>query len=172
MAEESAAVIYGAPLLGVLLLSVGIAGGVMGGYSVVQQELDLCGEPTIRVESAGASAPYAGPGPPDVRRIPVSELSPSEREAFYTALEAPSREAEVAGGAVPHLDAFRTGALVTYGGGERYVTLLSTNDCVDASPLLFPIGVVFMVVGIGGVLTPPILRHLKAFESSGGDRAR
>lgn len=171
MAEESAAVIYGAPLIGVLLLSVGIAGGVMGGYSVVQQELDLCGEPTIRVASAEASAPYAAPGPPDFRRIPVSELSPGEREAFHTALEAPSREAEVAG-AVPHLDAFRTGALVIYGGGERYVTLLSTNDCVDASPLLFPIGIVFMLVGIGGVLTPPILRHLKAFETVDGDRAR
>lgn len=169
MADESTAVVYGAPLVGVLLLSVGIAAGVMGGYSVVQEELGLCGEPTIRVASAEASAPYAEPGPPNVRRLSVEELTPGEREAFRTALESPAREAEVAG-ELRHLDAFRTGVLVSYEGGERYVTLLSTNDCVDASPLLFPIGVVFMLVGLVGVLTPPILRRVESFESRDGER--
>lgn len=164
MADESLAVVYGAPLVGVLLLTVGIAGGVMGGYSVVQQELDLCGHPTIHVASAEASAPYADPGPPYVERLPVADLTDDERTAFQRARDAPSREAEIRG-ELRHLDAFQRGVLVVDDGDERYVTLASRNTCVDASPLLLPLGVMFILVGIVGVLTPPILRRFEAFEA-------
>lgn len=164
MADGSPAVVYGAPLIGVLLLTVGIAGGVLGGYSVVQQELDLCGHPTIHVASAEASAPYADPGPPYVERLPVSNLTQGERAAFRRARDDPSREAEIRG-EVRHLDAFQRGVLVVDGEEARYVTLASRNDCLDASPLLLPLGIVFILVGIVGVLTPPILRRFEAFES-------
>lgn len=164
MADESPLLIYGAPLVGVLLLSVGIAGGVMGGYSVVQSDLGLCGDPSITVASEETTAQYTGPDAPPIQRLSVAELSPAEREAFRQARSAPMREAEIRGEA-PHLDAFRAGVLVSYEGGERYVTLASLNRCVGASPLLLPLGVVFILVGVAGILTPPLYRRIEAFES-------
>jgi hypothetical protein len=165
MADESLVVVYGAPLVGVLLLTVGIASGVMGGYSVVQQELDLCGHPSIHVASAEASATYAEPGPPNVQRLSKANLTQAERTAFEEALGAPAREAEIRG-EVQHLQAFERGVLVTSEGSEpRYVTLTTRNRCLDASPLLLPLGLVFMLVGTVGILTPPILRRFAAFEA-------
>jgi hypothetical protein len=165
MADDSTFLVYGAPLVGVLLLTVGIAGGVMGGYSVVQQELDLCGHPAIHVASEEASAPYAEPGPPNVQRLPVSNLTRAERAAFEDALDAPAREAEIRG-EVQHLEAFERGVLVTrQGAAPRYVTLATQNRCLDASPLLLPLGLVFMLVGTVGVLLPPILQRFETFES-------
>lgn len=164
MADESLVVVYGAPLVGVLLLTVGIASGVMGGYSVVQQELDLCGHPSIHVASEEASAKYAEPGPPDVARLPVANLSDAERTAFERARDAPTREADIRGEVRP-LDAFERGVLVVDDDEARYVTLATRNACLDANPLLLPLGVMFMLVGTVGVLTPPILRRFEAFES-------
>ena len=165
MADDSTFLVYGAPLVGVLLLTVGIAGGVMGGYSVVQQELDLCGHPAIHVASEEASAPYAEPGPPNVQRLPVSNLTRAERAAFEDALDAPAREAEIRG-EIQHLEAFERGVLVTrQGAAPRYVTLATQNRCLDASPLLLPLGLVFMLVGTVGVLLPPILQRFETFES-------
>lgn len=164
MADDSALLIYGAPLAGVLLLSMGLAAGVMGGYSVVQEELDLCGDPSIHVASESASARYTGGDAPSIPRIPVEDLTDAERDAFEEGLGSPGRLGYVRGEAT-HLDAFRGGVLVTHRDGPRYVTLSSMNRCVDANPLLFPLGVVFILVGIGGVLTPPLYRRLEAFES-------
>ena len=165
MADDSTFLVYGAPLVGVLLLTVGIAGGVMGGYSVVQQELDLCGHPTIHVASEEASAPYAEPGPPTVQRLPASNLTQAERAAFEAALDAPAREADIRG-EVRNLQTFERGVLVTREDrAPRYVTLATRNRCLDASPLLLPLGVVFMLVGTVGVLLPPILRRFESFES-------
>ncbi|WP_255150871.1 hypothetical protein [Halorarius halobius] len=164
MSDDPFLVVYGAPLVGVLLVAVGIAGGVMGGYSVVQSELGLCGDPSIHVASEATTAQYAGPDGPSLRRLSVEELSDGERAAFRRALDAPMREAEIRG-ETPHLDAFRAGVLVSYDGGQRYVTLSSLNRCVDASPLLLPLGVVAILVGAGGVLVPPLYRRLEAFES-------
>lgn len=164
MADDSALLIYGAPLAGVLLLSIGLAAGVMGGYSVVQGELDLCGDPSIHVASEAASDPYTGADAPTIPRIPVENLTAAERAAFEEGLDSPGRLGYVRGEAA-HLDAFRGGVLVTGQDGPRYVTLSSMNRCVDANPLLFPLGAVSILVGIAGILTPPLYRRLEAFES-------
>jgi hypothetical protein len=84
-------VTYAAPFLGVLLVTVGIAGGVMGGYSVVQTELDLCGDPSIEVASEERTAQYTGTDGPTLARLSVAELSPAERDAFRRALADPTR---------------------------------------------------------------------------------
>jgi hypothetical protein len=162
-------VTYAAPFLGVLLVTVGIAGGVMGGYSVVQTELDLCGDPSIEVASEERTAQYTGTDGPTLARLSVAELSPAERDAFRRALADPTRQARVRG-ELAHLPEFRAGALVSYEDGERYVFLASANPCVGVPPLLFPLGVVSILLGVGGVLTPPLYRRLAAFE--GGETAR
>lgn len=164
MADDSVLLVYGAPLVGVVLLSVGLAAGVMGAYSVVQEELELCGNPSINVASEERSTQYAGPDAPSIPRIPIEELSPAERAAIRRAVHAPGQIAYVRGDA-PHLAAFTEGTLVVTEDGARYVTLASRNRCVDANPLLFPLGVVFILVGIAGVLTPPLYRRMEAFES-------
>lgn len=166
MADDSIIVVYVAPFLGTLLLTVGIAAGVMGGYTVVQNQFDLCGDPTIEVADAETTDQYVNRGAPSIRRIPVEELSPAERRAFFEALEAPSGEADIQG-RVPHLEAFTEGVLVTYEGGTRYVTLVSLNQCLVVPRLLLPLGMVSMLVGLAGILTPPLYRRIEAFESRG-----
>lgn len=163
MTEEPWVVTYAAPFLGVLLVTVGIAGGVMGAYSVVQSDLDLCGNPAIEVASEETTARYTGPGGPSLERLDIFELTSAERGAFREALDSPTREAEIRG-EVEHLPQFRAGVIVEYERGERYVTLASSNPCVGTPALLFPLGVVAILLGIGGVLTPPLYRRLAAFE--------
>lgn len=169
MADDSVLVVYVAPFVGTLLLTVGIAAGVTGGYTVVQNQLGLCGHPTIHVADADTSQQYVGPGAPSIRRIPVEELSPAEREAFHRALDAPLREAEIQGEA-PHLEAFTEGVVVTYEGGPRYVTLSSFNFCLQVPPLLLPLGIVSMLVGVAGILTPPLYRSLERIEAETRER--
>ncbi|MFC7176944.1 hypothetical protein [Halosegnis marinus] len=164
-ADEPWVVTYAAPLVGVLLVVVGISAGVLGGYSVVQSELGLCGSPSIHVASEETTAGYVGPDGPSLERLPVENLTDAEAAAFRTALDAPTREASIDGD-VEHLAAFRAGVLVTYDGGERYVTLASLNECVGVPPLLFPLGVAAILFGAGGVLTPPLYRRLDAFENA------
>lgn len=164
MSDESSLLIYGAPTLGVLLLTAGIAGGVMGGYSIVQQELMLCGQPTIDVADQEATEQYVGPGSPSISRLSVEELTPAERRAFREGLDSFTGEGTIEG-EVAHLQEFRSGVIISYEDGQRYVTLGSINRCLDANPLLLPLGVVAMLVGTAGVLTPPIYRRFEAFES-------
>lgn len=170
MADESDLLVAGAPLLGVLLLTVGIAGGVMGGYSAIQTQFDLCGDPTIHVADAETSDQYVGPGAPSIPRLSIEALTPAERRAFRRGLHSPTGEAEIDGD-VAHLEAFTEGVIVTYASGQRYVTLASLNPCLDVPPLLFPLGIVAMLVGIAGILTPPLYRRVEAFESE-TDRRR
>lgn len=163
MADDSVLVVYVAPFVGTLLLTVGIAAGVTGGYTVVQDRLGLCGDPTIQVADEATTEQYLDRGAPSIRRLPVEELAPAEREAFYAALDAPSGEAEIDGEA-PHLEAFTGGVIVTYEGGPRYVTLSSFNFCLRVPPLLLPLGIVAILVGTAGILTPPLYRWLEAIE--------
>jgi hypothetical protein len=149
---------YGAPFLGTLLVAVGIAGGILGGYAAVQAELGLCGESTIVVYPPGQSEQYANPqAGPTLRRFDVSELAPAERRAFKEAVRSTRGEAEVRGRFV-HRRAFRRGILVSDGGTVRYATVASTNSCLSVDPLLFPLGVVSILLGVLGILTPPLYR--------------
>jgi hypothetical protein len=167
--DEPWVVTYAAPFLGVLLIVVGISAGVMGGYSVVQSELDLCGDPTIQVASEETTAEYTGSGGPSLERLTVESLTTAERAAFREALAAPTGEAEVAGD-VAHLEQFDAGVMIEYDDGERYVSLASRNQCVGVPSLLFPLGVVAIFFGGGGVLTPPLYRRVAAFETESTDR--
>lgn len=159
---------YGAPFFGTLLVAVGIAGGTLGGYAVVQSQLDLCGNPTIVVYSPGATDQLTAATRTDpLREFGIDELAPAERRAFEDALENPRDTGEVRGRFV-HRQAFERGVLVTSGGTTRYVTISSVNPCLGVDPLLFPLGVVSVLLGALGILTPPLYRTLLERE----ERAR
>ncbi|WP_266076414.1 hypothetical protein [Haladaptatus caseinilyticus] len=162
---------YGAPFLGTLLVAVGLAGGTLGGYAIAQSELGLCGNPTIVVYSPAETAQYTNPGGPTLERFSAAELTAGERHAFEEALRSPRQVADVRSEFV-HRDAFRRGVLVTTGGTARYVTISSTNPCLSVDPLLFPLGVVAILLGILGILTPPLYRKLLEREERAGRTPR
>jgi hypothetical protein len=162
---------YGAPFLGAVLLSLGIAGGVVGGYSVVQTELGLCGNPIIGVETTDETERLLegyGEGGPTLDRIPFAALSEAEQAAFEDALDGARREGEV-DGAFPNRGRLTDGVIVRYEGQEYYTTLASENECLSADPVLFPLGIVGILLGIGGVLTPPLYRWYLRFERRQGE---
>ena len=169
---RAALLTYGAPFVGALLITVGIAGSVLGGYAVVQQEFQLCGDPTISVSSVEDTRNLIdGPNAPVLDRFAFEELSPAERRAFEHALEAEDGQADVRG-AFPHEPAFRDGAVVEYRGEVRYVTVVSYIECLAVDPLVLPLGVVAILLGLGGVLTPPAYRALLSREERGGPWSR
>ncbi|WP_248905290.1 hypothetical protein [Halocatena marina] len=161
----SALLTYGVPLLGTILVAIGIAGAVLGGYAVIQQQLDLCGNPTVAVSTAEQTKTMTGPSGPNLPQFQFSELSPAEQTAFTTAVGKPSMEGDVRG-AFPHRQAFQQGALVTYQGEQRYATTVWASNCLSVDPLLFPLGIVSILLGIGGILTPPVYRKLLEREAS------
>lgn len=159
---------YGAPFFGTLLVAVGIAGGILGGYAAVQAELGLCGDSTIVVYTPGQSEQYTEPQTgPTLRRLSVAELTPAERHAFEEAVRSTRGEADVQGRFV-HRQAFRRGVLVTRDGTMRYATIASTNSCLSVDPLLFPLGVVSILLGVLGILTPPLYRKVLEREERTG----
>jgi hypothetical protein len=163
---------YGPPFLGTLLVALGLAGGVVGGYAVVQAELGLCGDPTIVVSSPEATAQLTAERPPGpaLQQFAIAELSPAERRAVSTAVAEPTGEAVVRGRFV-HRRAFERGALVDYRGATRYVAVASTTTCLAVNPLLFPLGVVSILLGVVGILVPPVYRRLLALEAE-SERSR
>lgn len=161
----SALLTYGVPFLGTLLVAIGIAGAVMGGYAVIQQQFDLCGNPVIAVSTVDQTKPLVAPSGPNLPSFRYSELSPAERAAFTTAIENPTMESNVRG-AFPHRRAFQQGAIIRYHGKRRYVTSVWASGCLTVDPLLFPLGVVSILLGIGGILTPPAYRKLLEREES------
>ncbi|WP_049971008.1 hypothetical protein [Haladaptatus cibarius] len=163
---------YGAPFVGTLLVAVGIAGGILGGYAVAQSELGLCSNPTIIVYSPVESGQYVeNPETPTLDRFTVAELAPAERRAFGEAVQSPRGVADVRGQFV-HRQAFQRGVLVTSDGTVRYATISSTNSCLSVDPLLFPLGVVSILLGILGILTPPLYRKLLEREERAGRMSR
>ncbi|WP_458189953.1 hypothetical protein [Haladaptatus sp. NG-WS-4] len=164
----STALTYGAPFLGTLLVAVGIAGGILGGYAAAQAELGLCGNPTIVVYTPATSDQYTDSQTgPALERLRVGELTPAERRAFEEAIGSPRGEAEVRGRFV-HRPAFSRGVLVTNDGTIRYATITSTNPCLFVDPLLFPLGVVSILLGVLGILTPPLYRRVLEREQRKG----
>ncbi|MFC7095751.1 hypothetical protein [Halobaculum marinum] len=154
---------YVAPFVGVLLIAVGIAGAVPGGYALVQDELRDCGSPTIAVESPERTADIVGDGAPQFDRLDVEALSAAEREAFEEALTAPRGEAHV-DGAFPNRAAFERGAVITYEGERYYATIVAENTCFTAPSLGFPLGVFAIGLGTVCVLMPPLYRRLVRLE--------
>ncbi len=155
---------YFVPFIGVVLISTGIGGAVFGGYAGIQRSLDLCGSPTISVSTPAATERLLSTGPSvDFPRYQVDQLAPSERRAFESGLTDARRQADVTG-PFPHRTAFRNGVIVVSGGARYYVTVVSANNCTPQNPVLFPLGIAAIVIGIGGVLTPPAYRKLEEIE--------
>ena len=157
---------YVAPFAGALLVAIGIPGAILGGYVPVQDALGLCGDPAILVSSPAATERLtAGTGqPPVLHERDFGDLSPAEQRAFTEALAAPTGEGTVAG-AFPNREAFLDGVVVTYQGGRYYATVASLNDCVGIDPLVLPLGLTAILLGVLGLLTPPIYRKMAAIES-------
>lgn len=163
---ESLLLTYAVPFLGVCLIAVGLPLSIVGGYVVVQNEVGLCGEPTITATPAdeydGALA--------TIETLPAEELSAAERDALEEALESPLRDGTIEG-ELRNREALLEGVIIEYEGEEYYVQITSLNSCLSAEPLLFPIGGITILVGIVGVLTPPIYRKMAGFEERmRGDR--
>jgi len=161
----SAALTYGPPFLGTLLVALGLAGGLVGGYAFVQAELGLCGDTTVVVYSPDATDQLtaAQPDGPGLQRFAFDDLAPAEQRAIETAVRDPADQADVEGRFV-HRAAFERGVLVEYEGATRYATIASRNACLDVNPLLFPLGVVSILLGVVGILVPPVYRRLLALE--------
>lgn len=146
--EESRVLTYGVPFVAALLVAVGIAGVVLGGWGVVQPAVGGCDTTVISVSTQEqtdhrlANDEWAE----SVDRLEFEELTPAEQRAFTEALERPQREGTVEG-EFAHRGAFRRGVVVTHEGTDRYATVASTNECLTVDPLLLPLGVVTLLVG-------------------------
>ncbi|WP_323173705.1 hypothetical protein [Natrialba sp. PRR66] len=159
IASESLLLTYAAPFLGVLLIAIGLPLSIVGGYVVIQDGVGLCGDPTITATHVDE---YDGV-PDTIETLPAAELTTAEQEALEEAIESPLQEAKIEGD-IQNREAFLEGVLVEYEGEEYYVQITSQNSCLEVQPLLFPIGGIAILVGILGVLTPPIYRRMAGFE--------
>lgn len=163
-ADRSLLFTYVVPLVGVLLLAVGIAAAVPGVYAHIQEDITTCGAPTIAVETPEETEQRFGEGPDaNLPEFEFAALSPAERAAFREALAHPLHEARV-DGAFPHHPEFVNGTLVTYEGERYYTTVVAENPCFEAHPLQFPLGAFATALGIIGILAPPGYRRLVALE--------
>ncbi|WP_247000645.1 hypothetical protein [Halosolutus gelatinilyticus] len=158
--SESLLLTYAAPFFGVLLIAAGVPLAILGGYVVVQDAFDLCGDPDIEVR---ALEDGEQPGQ-TVETVEFDRLTPAEQEAIREAIDSPLGEAPVQDERMENQGVLSDGAIVTVDGDRYYVRIASVNSCLQVRPLLFPIGSVAILVGIAGVLTPPIYRKMAGFE--------
>ncbi|SDK74611.1 hypothetical protein [Natronorubrum texcoconense] len=158
--EESYLLTYAAPFLGVLLIASGIPIALVGGYVVMQDTLGLCGDPDIEIRTLEDGERPAS----TVGDLEYDELSETEQRALREAIDSPLEEATVDGEGLENEAALLEGVVIEVDGQEYYVRIASLNSCLEAEPLLFPIGSVAILVGIAGVLTPPIYRKMAGFE--------
>jgi hypothetical protein len=157
--SESLLLTYAAPFFGVLLIAVGLPLAIVGGYVVVQDGLGLCGNPTI----AATPVDERDRSPETVDELPAGELSAAERAALEEAIDSPLQEATV-DGEMANRETLLEGAIIEYEDERYYVQITSRNTCLEVAPLLFPIGAIAILLGVIGVLTPPIYRKMAGFE--------
>lgn len=163
---DSAFLTYAVPFAGSLLIAVGIAAGVVGAYAPLQGDLGLCGDPTISVSTPAETEDLVGDGGPSFETLGVDDLSPAERRAFEDALADPFGEGHVRGD-FPHRAAFERGVLIRSDETLRYATLTAANRCTAVDPLLFPLGVAAILLGVVWILAPPMYRRLATVERGG-----
>lgn len=162
--EESFLFTYVAPLVGVLLVAIGIAAAVPGAYAMIQSDIAVCGTPTISVDlSEQTQERFGGQAPAGVTRLQFDELSAAEQEAFKEALNDSNGEAHLEG-EFPHRPQFENGTLVRYQGESYYTYVVSENPCFAAAPLQFPLGLFAIAFGTIAILTPPLYRKLVEIE--------
>ena len=158
--EESMVLTYAAPFLGVLLIAAGIPLSVVGGYVVMQDSLGLCGDPSLEVRHVEEG----DPPPETVSALSSDDLTGAEQEAIREAIDSPLEESTIDRDRLEHREELLEGAVVEIDGESYYVRIASLNSCLEAEPLLFPIGGIAILVGVAGVLTPPLYRKLAGFE--------
>lgn len=162
--EESFLFTYVTPLVGVLLVAIGIAAAVPGAYAMIQSDITVCDTPTISVESPERTQErFDGQPPAGVSSLAFDELSSEEQTAFEAALDDAVGEAHLEG-EFPHRPAFQNGTIVEYEGESYYVTVVSENPCFEAAPLQFPLGVFAIAFGTVAILSPPLYRKLVEIE--------
>lgn len=146
--RESRVLTYGVPFVAALLVAVGVAGVVLGGWALVQPAVGGCDNPVISVstEEQTDQRLQDDAWAASVERLEFDELTPAEQRAFLEALENPQREGRVEGD-FDNRAAFEQGVIVTHEGTDRYATVVSTNECLSVDPLLFPLGAVTLLVG-------------------------
>lgn len=144
--DDSALFTFVLPLLGAVLLALGIAGGVVGGWSLAQPVLG-CGNPSIGVDSPEETDAMLDDDGPDLERIDYEDLSEAEQRAFDRAVEGVHGEATVTG-EFENREALERGVVVTRNGTDRYVTIVATNECTEIDPLVFPLGLTFIFLGV------------------------
>ena len=158
--EESLLLTYAAPFLGVLLIAAGIPLSIVGGYVVVQDSFGLCGDPSLEVRHLEEGDPPSE----TVSALSYDDLTAGEQEAIREAIDSPLEESTIDRDRLEHRGELLEGAVVEVDGESYYVRIASQNSCLEAEPLLFPIGGIAILVGTMGVLTPPIYRKLAGFE--------
>ncbi|MFC6717679.1 hypothetical protein ACFQGT_08570 [Natrialbaceae archaeon GCM10025810] len=156
---ESLVLTYVVPFFGVMLIAVGLSSAILGGYVVMQDSFGLCNDPDVEVRAIEDGDP---PGR-TVDRIAFEDLSSAEQRAVEEATTSTLEEARVEG-QMENREALLEGAIVEVDGEPYYVRIASQNSCLEAEPLLFPLGSVAVLLGIAGVLTPPIYRKMAGFE--------
>lgn len=149
--EDSFIFQYAVPFVGAVLLALGIAGGVVGGWALLQPAIGGCGNPVIGVDSpemTQAMIADSGDGTAVVETIAFEDLSPAEQRAFEEGIEDVEGDGTVRG-EFPNRDAFERGVVVSHEGTERYATLVTMDRCTSIDPLVFPLGVTSMLLGFG-----------------------
>ena len=154
---------YVTPFLGVLLVAIGIGAAVPGGYAALEGSVFTCGDPTISVETPEETQQRFGESKPKLPSLQFEQLAPNEQEAFTEAIDAPRREAHIEGPS-ENAPTLANGTLVVYQGEEYYVTTVSENNCFEAAPLQFPLGVFAIALGGLMILMPPIYEKLVDLE--------
>jgi len=152
--------VYTIAFVGVVVLAASIGPTIVGGYALVQEDFGLCSDPSIEVLSPEAAAAVdAGAEPPEFERLDFAELTTAEQRAFRAALDETSNEHPIEGENVEHLAAFREGVLVEDQGTEHYVTITSSNECVPAGAVRFPLSVAGLLIGSGMIVAPELQRR-------------
>lgn len=149
--DESRVFSYGVPFAAALFVAIGVAGTVLGGWAIVQPAVGACDNPTIFVDSqAGTNDRIGDEGDTgEFERLSYAELTPAEQRAFATAIESPQRIGMV-DGSFEHQEAFTDGVLIEHEGTTRYATIASMNECLAVDPLVFPLGLFSLIIGLGG----------------------
>ncbi|GAB3026323.1 hypothetical protein [Natronobiforma cellulositropha] len=154
---------YVVPFVAALFLALGIAGAVTGSWALVQPAIDGCDRPAIGVDTVEETDERLATSTPALETLTLDDLTDAEQRAFEEALEDVHREGTV-DGETANLAAFERGVLVSDGEDERYVTLVSASRCLSVDPLVLPLGVVSLLVGLGGFVVVAFLNYPESFS--------
>ncbi|MFC7230758.1 hypothetical protein ACFQMM_03865 [Saliphagus sp. GCM10025308] len=148
--DESRLFSYALPFLAALFLALGIAGTVLGGWSIVQPAIGGCADPVIGVSTPEETDQRLSDAGPVVETLEFESLTEAERSAVREAVDDPHQEGTVEG-SFDHREAFDRGVVISGGdlGEARYATLRSESRCLGVDPVALPLGLISLLVGVG-----------------------